>query len=115
MTNNDVVNTELLPTPGGVLEDYLDELGISRKQFGKLIGHQTTAISQIIEGKRRISAEMAIKLAKALGTTPDLWMNMQSFCDLQEAHKRVDVDAIETLVNPLTPEPQHEQLGAGPA
>ena len=106
MTNDDAVNMDLLPTPGDVLEEYLDELGISRGRLGKSIGHQTTAISQIIEGKRRISAEMAIKLGTALGTTSDLWLNMQSFCDLQEAKGRVDVDSIDILIQPVTPEPQ---------
>ena len=70
-------------TPGEILEEeFLQPLGISRYRLAKAIGVGETAIGEIIAGKRRISTVMAYRLARALGTTPDFWANLQTDHDL---------------------------------
>lgn len=70
-------------TPGQILdEEFLQPLGISRYRLARTIGVSETAISEIVKGRRAISAAMAWRLSRALGTTPDFWANLQSDYDL---------------------------------
>ncbi|MBW3091832.1 HigA family addiction module antidote protein [Bifidobacterium sp. 82T10] len=71
---------EYLSTPGEILkEEFLEPLHISNYRLAKAIGVSETAVGEIVNGKRRISVAMAHRLGKALGTTPEFWMNLQ--CD----------------------------------
>ena len=54
----------------------------SRYRLAKTIGVSETVISEIVKDKRGISAAMAWRLSRALGTTPDFWANLQTDCDL---------------------------------
>lgn len=70
-------------TPGQILDEkFLQPLDISRYRLAKAIGVSETAIGEIVNGKRRITTAMAWRLAKALGTTPDFWSNLQTDYDL---------------------------------
>ena len=73
------------PHPGNVLKDYLD--GISVTAAAKHLGVTRAALSRILNGNAGISAEMALRLSEALGTTPELWIGMQSQYDLSQASK----------------------------
>ena len=65
-------------TPGEILlEEFLEPLGISQYRLAKAMHVGQTAVGQIIAGKRAISTAMAFRLAKALGTSPEFWMNLQ--------------------------------------
>jgi addiction module HigA family antidote len=68
------------PYPGLVLREYLGDLGGNTAAAHLRIMRVT--LSRVLNGKARISAPMAIRLIAALGTTPELWMNMQSQYDL---------------------------------
>ena len=69
---------QFLSTPGEILkEEFLEPLGISNYRLAKTIGVGETAIGEIVRGKRTISTAMAYRLAAALGTTPEFWMNLQ--------------------------------------
>jgi len=73
------------PHPGSVLREYLGELSVS-----EAAGHLHTTrvtLSRVLNGKAGISAEMALRLAAALGTSAELWMNMQSQYDLWRARR----------------------------
>lgn len=71
------------PHPGEILkEDYLTPLGLSVTQAAVGLGIARKNLSAIINGKAGISAEMAIRLSEAFGTTPDLWLGLQSSYDL---------------------------------
>ena len=73
-----------LSTPGEVLkEDFLDPMGISPYALAKGILVDPPRIASIIKGKRKITADTAIRLSRFLGTTPEFWMNMQSRYDLE--------------------------------
>ena len=84
--------------PGKVLKElYLDENKISITAFALRIGVSRVTASELVNGKNRLTAEMALKIAKALGTTPELWLNMQQAYDLWQARKIVNLDNIEPI------------------
>lgn len=69
---------EVVSTPGEILlEEFLEPLGISQYRLAKAIGRPQSAISDIIHGRRAITAEMAYLPARALGTTPEFWLNLE--------------------------------------
>ena len=73
------------PHPGLVLREYLGDLAVTLVAAHLRITRVT--LSRVLNGKAGISAAMAIRLAGALGTTPELWMNMQSQYDLWRARQ----------------------------
>lgn len=74
-------------TPGELLQEHLEEKGISQRQLAEHIQSNQPMISSIINNKVRISALMAIKLGIAFNTSPEFWMNAQMAADLWEARK----------------------------
>lgn len=74
------------PHPGLVLREYLGDLSVTTAAAHLRITRVT--LSRVLNGKAGISASMAIRLAAALGTTPELWMNMQSQYDLCRAQRQ---------------------------
>jgi len=74
------------PHPGEVLRDYLG--GVSITEAAKHLGVTRAALSRILNGSAGISAEMALRLSEALGTSPELWIRMQGQYDLWQASKR---------------------------
>jgi addiction module HigA family antidote len=79
--------------PGEILkEEFLDPMGISGYRLSKDTGLSETRISQIIHGKRGISAETALILSLFFGTSADFWLNLQNHYDLEEIKmKRPDL------------------------
>lgn len=71
------------PHPGLVLREYLGDIRVSSAAAHLHTTRET--LSRLLNGKARISARIALRLAAALGTTPELWMNMQSQYDLWQA------------------------------
>jgi len=71
--------------PGDFLREELAERGISQTQLAAHVGVAPGVINLICNGHRGISAEMAKKLAAAMGTTPELWLNLQRGYDLSLA------------------------------
>jgi addiction module HigA family antidote len=74
------------PHPGSVLREYLGNTSVT--EAAEHLGVTRAALSRILNGSAGISAEMALRLADALGTTPDLWIGMQSQYDLWRASTR---------------------------
>jgi len=68
--------------PGEFLLEILSDRGITQTQLAKHIGVEAGVVNLICRGKRGVSAAMAKKLARALGTDPELWVNLQSSYDL---------------------------------
>ncbi len=73
--------------PGMVLQDELQELGISQAALAEHIGVLPKTINEICRSKRGISAEMAMKLSQALGASPHFWLNLQNNWELSQAVK----------------------------
>jgi len=75
--------------PGEVLRDlYLKPLGVSITAAADALGVTRKHISEIVNGHAPVSADMAIRLAGALGTEPEIWVNMQAQYDLWEAAQK---------------------------
>lgn len=70
--------------PGEVLSDELFELEITQSALAKHIGVLPKTINEICRGKRGISAEMSVKLAKSLGASPQFWLNLQNNWELSQ-------------------------------
>jgi len=77
--------------PGEILlEEFLEPAGLSQAAFARQLGWTKARLNELIRGKRGISAESALDLSEALGTSAKLWMNLQSTYDLDRAaSKRV--------------------------
>ncbi|MHB1956618.1 MAG: HigA family addiction module antitoxin [Sulfobacillus sp.] len=75
--------------PGEVLlEEFLEPAGITQMAFANKIGWTRARLNELIRGKRGVTAEAALDLAKTLGTSAKLWMNLQATYDLDQAIKR---------------------------
>jgi addiction module HigA family antidote len=75
---------EIFP-PGEYLRDELAERGWTQRDLAKVIGRPLQAVNEIIKGKKRVTADTAKAIAKAFGTSPELWLNLQSYYDLHTA------------------------------
>lgn len=74
------------PHPGRVLREYLGSLSVT--EAAKHLGVTRVALSRVLNGAAGISAEMALRLSEALGTTPDLWLGMQAQYDLWQTSRK---------------------------
>ena len=71
--------------PGEILHEELDELGMSAKALAEALDVPPNRISAILRGRRGISADTALRLARYFGTSPQLWMNLQKAYELRVA------------------------------
>ena len=85
--------------PGEHLAEFLDELSITQYRLAKTIGVPQMRISDIVRGRRSITADTALRIGRALGTTPEFWLNLQRMYDLDAARGAVDLDEITPLIN----------------
>jgi len=75
--------------PGEMLrEEFLRPLGVSQRQFAVKLGWTTARLNELVKGKRGVTADAALDLAKALGTSPEIWMNLQTTWELRRAEAR---------------------------
>ena len=74
------------------------ELGITQYRLAKTIGVPQVRIHGIVHCRRSITADTTLRIGKALGMTPDFWLNLQRMYDLDVARATTDVSAIESLV-----------------
>ncbi len=79
------------PTPPGemLLEEFLRPAGITQVELAARMGVPIQRVNAVIAGRRAVSAETAILLSRALGTTPALWLNLQIAVDLWDAENRL--------------------------
>jgi len=74
--------------PGEVLlEEFLKPLEISQNRLARAMGVPPRRINEIVHGNRAVSADTAIRLSRALGTSEQFWMGLQADYDLEEARK----------------------------
>ena len=91
------------PHPGlSVRVDCLEPLGLSVTEAAKVLGVSRAALSRLINGKAGVSPEMAIRLSKAFGSTPESWIRMQAAYDLAQAQAREDQIQVERYQPPPT-------------
>jgi len=95
--------TEKIPPvhPGEVLlEDYLKPMGVSQHQLAMSMRVPPNRIYGIVQGKRAITAETALRLSRAIGTSPDFWLNLQISYDLRLAEERL-AEILEKEIIPI--------------
>jgi addiction module HigA family antidote len=77
------------PHPGETIEEeYLVPLGMSVNGLAKELGIGVGRLNDIIRGRRGITADNALRLARYFGTTPELWITLQAFYDLRMAQRK---------------------------
>ena len=84
--------------PGEHLAEILGELNISQYRLAKAIAVHPRRINQIVLGGRSITADTALRIGRALGMTPEFWLNLQRMYDLDRARATTDTSTIEPLV-----------------
>lgn len=86
--------------PGEVLKDELRELGMSANALALALHVPANRISQILKGRRNVTADTALRLAQYFGTTPEFWLNLQKSYELRLA-ERQSGKVIRRKVRPL--------------
>ncbi len=88
--------------PGRVfLVDFLRPLGITQKEAARLLRISYPRLNEIVNGKRRVTPETALRLARLTNTDAESWLNMQQAVDLWDALRSLEVEEIEKI-KPLT-------------
>ncbi|KAF0250495.1 MAG: plasmid maintenance system antidote protein XRE family [bacterium] len=83
--------------PGEILADELVELSISASALARILHVPTNRITQILNGKRAITADTALRLGQWLGTGAEFWLNLQKSYELKLAEQQVGQQILETI------------------
>ncbi|NEO06555.1 HigA family addiction module antitoxin [Moorena sp. SIO3I8] len=96
------MTTKLPPiTPGDILlEEFIKPFGISENQLAKDIHVPVTQVNAIVNGKKTITTDTALRLARYFGTTPQFWLNLQQHYELELAEATL-ADQILKTIKPL--------------
>ncbi len=90
------------PHPGEFIKEvYLESLEVTPRKVALLLKVSPSTFSRILKGQSRISPEMALRLSKCLGRSPESWLLMQDNYDLWQARQRIDLTEIEPLAIPI--------------
>jgi antitoxin HigA-1 len=87
--------------PGEVISDVLEDIGMTQTSFAEVLGVSRRTVNEIVQGRRPITVDMAIRIGKALGNGPQLWLNLQQKVDIWDAiqtHKE-DYNRVPTLAS----------------
>ena len=87
--------------PGEILkEEFLDPMGLSQREFARTIDVPANRVNQIVNGKRAITGDTAIRFGLALGTSPEMWLRLQSRYELEKAQDESDPD-LDKKIKPV--------------
>ena len=81
--------------PGEFLRETLEDLAMTQAAFAEAIGVSAMRVSHLLKGDRPVTAELALRLGRALGQTPQYWLNLQSAYDL----KMVQIEMKDSLTD----------------
>jgi addiction module HigA family antidote len=88
--------------PGEILkEEFLDPMKISQRAFARRIDVPANRVNQIVRGQRSITGDTAIRFGLALGTSPEMWLRLQSRYELEKAQDESEPD-LEQKIKPVT-------------
>ncbi|MCC6197913.1 MAG: HigA family addiction module antidote protein [Burkholderiales bacterium] len=86
------------PHPGEFISGiYLEPNSISGRELAQALGVASSTLSRVLNGSSRITPEMALRLSKAIGRSPESWLAMQDAHDLWIARERVDLQQVGKL------------------
>ena len=87
------------PHPGGIVRrQCLEPLGLTVTRAAEGLGVTRQALSELLNGHTGVSVEMAVRLSKAFGSTPETWLGMQMAYDLWQVRSRAGEIAVERFV-----------------
>jgi antitoxin HigA-1 len=85
-------------TPGEILKDeFLAEYGLSQNYLAKAIGISPNRIAEIVNNRRHISADTALRLSLYFGNSPEFWTNLQTHYDLKMARRNLKPEEVERI------------------
>ena len=96
--------------PGEVLAEELEELGVSPTELSRQIRVPANRISQIINGKRAVTGDTALRLAHWFGTSPQFWMNLQALYDVRLARQQAGTEIKSLPTKPARSKTHHSRL-----
>ena len=67
--------------PGYYIKEYIDEMGFSKKEFASLLGVTPNTLNELVSGDRKLTTDIAYKLSELLGTSIEVWLNIQKTFD----------------------------------
>lgn len=86
------------PHPGEfITEIYLEPNGVSGRELAAKLGVAASTLSRVLKGTSRVTPEMALRLSKAIGRSPESWLAMQDARDLWLARQTVDLQRVRKL------------------
>jgi addiction module HigA family antidote len=86
------------PHPGEFIREvYLEPFGLSARQLAVKLGVSPSTLSRVLKGTSGVSPEMALRLSKALGRSPESWLTMQDLYDLWVARGHVNLENVQTI------------------
>ena len=86
------------PHPGEFITDiYLEPNGISGRELAEKLDVAASTLGRVLKGSSRVTPEMALRLSKAIGRSPESWLAMQHADDLRIARQHVDLDRVRKL------------------
>ncbi len=92
--------------PGEILlTEFMEPLGISRNRLGINLGIPPQRVGEIVRGRRSISVDTALRLARYFGTSPEFWLNLQTRFDLDAAD---DQQLAKRIASEVRPKADHE-------
>jgi antitoxin HigA-1 len=99
MEEMEMTESEFAPvTPGEMLKDeFLTEYRLSQNQLAKAVGISPNRIAEIVNNRRRITADTALRLSLYFGNSPEFWMNLQTHYDLKVARRNMKPEEVERI------------------
>ncbi|HCJ7695967.1 TPA: HigA family addiction module antidote protein [Citrobacter freundii] len=85
------------PRLGDIIQEALEELNVSLREFARAMEIAPSTASRLLTGKAALTPEMAIKLSVVIGSSPEMWLNLQTTWSLAEAQKSVDISRLRKL------------------
>ncbi|MEG5037142.1 HigA family addiction module antitoxin [Microcoleus sp. AT3-D2] len=85
--------------PGEVISDVLEDIEMTQTRFAEILGVSRRSVNEIVLGQRPITVDMAIRIGKALGNGPQLWLNLQQKVDIWDAVQKhsEEYDKVSTI------------------
>ena len=92
------------PHPGRIVrQECIEPLGLTVTEAAERLGVKRQTLSNLVNGKAGISPEMSIRLSKAFGSSPEVWLGMQMEYDLAQAYKSADRIKVQRIApNPAS-------------
>ena len=101
MATNERFHSDLAIPPGEYLAEVVEELGVSQAELARRMGRPPQAINEIVLGKRGVTADTALRLARYFGMSPQFWLGLQMDYELDVAEDATE-ERIKKEIQPLS-------------